>query len=114
MLPLAVVAWGAFIVLMLRFGVLAAITAVWTANMLLGPALVYAPGSWTGIERLRGAPADARGRRARLPQRAPGTRALRRYLAGEPSAPAARDGLVQAAESGLPGTALFAAASYAR
>ena len=47
-LPLAAVAWGAFMLLMLRFGVLAAITGVWFTNILRIPALLYAPGSWTG------------------------------------------------------------------
>jgi serine/threonine-protein kinase len=48
MLPLAALAWGTFLLLLLRFGVLAAITAVWTSNMLRIPALMYAPGSWVG------------------------------------------------------------------
>ena len=48
MLPFAVAAWGAFVAVMLRFGVLAAITAVLTANLLSFPPLLYAPGSWTG------------------------------------------------------------------
>ena len=48
MLPFAVAAWGSFVAVMLRFGVLAAITAVFTANLLSFPPLVYAPGSWTG------------------------------------------------------------------
>jgi hypothetical protein len=43
-----VVVWGSFVAAMLRFGVLAAITAVLTANLLLVPPLLYAPGSWTG------------------------------------------------------------------
>jgi serine/threonine-protein kinase len=47
-LPLAAVAWGAFMLLMLRFGVLAAITGVWCTNILRIPALLYAPGSWAG------------------------------------------------------------------
>ncbi len=47
-LPLVAIAWGAFVVLLLRFGALAAITGLWTADMLLGPAVIYAPGSWTG------------------------------------------------------------------
>jgi hypothetical protein len=41
-------AWASFVLMMLRFGVLAAITALWAANLLLGPALLYAPGSWIG------------------------------------------------------------------
>jgi hypothetical protein len=48
LLPLSALAWTSFVLLMLRFGVLAAITAVWTANLLLGPALLYAPDSWIG------------------------------------------------------------------
>jgi hypothetical protein len=47
-LSLAVMAWGAFVALLLRLGALAAITAFWTADLLLGPAVLYAPGSWTG------------------------------------------------------------------
>jgi hypothetical protein len=52
MLPFAVAAWAAFVGVMLRFGVLAAITAVLTANLLSFPPLVYAPGSWTGAATL--------------------------------------------------------------
>jgi hypothetical protein len=48
MMPIAVVVWGSFVAVMLRFGVLAAITAVLTANLLLVPPLIYAPGSWKG------------------------------------------------------------------
>jgi hypothetical protein len=48
LLPLSAVAWASFVLLMLRFGVLAAITAVWAANMLVAPPLLYAPGSWVG------------------------------------------------------------------
>jgi hypothetical protein len=48
MLLLAAVAWGSFVAMMLRFGVLAAITAIFTANLLVFPPLLYAPGSWTG------------------------------------------------------------------
>jgi len=48
LLPLSLLAWSSFVLLMLRFGVLAAITAVWTANLLIGPALLYAPDSWIG------------------------------------------------------------------
>jgi hypothetical protein len=51
-LPLAAIAWAAFVVLLLRFGALAAITAVWTADLLLGTAVRYAPGSWTGASGL--------------------------------------------------------------
>jgi hypothetical protein len=35
-------------VLLLRFGVLAAIAAVFTADMLLGPSPIYAGEAWTG------------------------------------------------------------------
>ncbi|HEX9187939.1 MAG TPA: hypothetical protein VGB87_12745, partial [Vicinamibacteria bacterium] len=52
MLPFAVAAWAAFVGVMLRFGVLAAITAVLTANLLSFPPLVHAPGSWTGAATL--------------------------------------------------------------
>jgi hypothetical protein len=37
---------------MLRFGVLAAITAVLTADLLSFPPLLYAPGNWTGAATL--------------------------------------------------------------
>jgi len=47
-LPIVAIAWGAFVALLLRFGALAAITGVWTADMLLGPSVIYAPGSWIG------------------------------------------------------------------
>jgi hypothetical protein len=48
MVPLAALAWGSFVAVMLRFGVLAAITAVLTANLLVAPPLLFAPGRWTG------------------------------------------------------------------
>ena len=48
MLPLAAIAWASFVVLLLRFGLLAAVTAVWTGNMLALPPLLYEPGSWIG------------------------------------------------------------------
>jgi serine/threonine-protein kinase len=48
MVPLAALAWGSFVAVMLRFGVLAAITAVLTANLLVAPPLLFAPGHWTG------------------------------------------------------------------
>ena len=48
LLPLAAAAWGSFMLLLLRFGLLAAITAVLTANLLAFPPLLYASGSWTG------------------------------------------------------------------
>jgi serine/threonine-protein kinase len=48
LLPLSAVVWSAFVVLLLRFGLLAAITAVFAANLLQVPPLLFAPGSWTG------------------------------------------------------------------
>jgi serine/threonine-protein kinase len=48
LLPLAAAAWGLFVALLLRYGVLAAITAVFAANVLGLPPLLYAPGHWTG------------------------------------------------------------------
>jgi hypothetical protein len=48
MLPLAALTWGSFVAVMLRFGVLAAIAAVLTANLLVAPPLLLAPGHWTG------------------------------------------------------------------
>jgi serine/threonine-protein kinase len=47
-LPLAALAWSAYLVLLLRYGVLAAVTTVFTADLLVGTSLLYAPGSWTG------------------------------------------------------------------
>jgi hypothetical protein len=40
--------WTAYAVLLLRFGVLAAIAAVYTADLLLGPSPLYAGDAWTG------------------------------------------------------------------
>ena len=48
LVPLSVVVWSSFVGLLLRFGLLAAITALFTANLLGLPPLIYAPGSWTG------------------------------------------------------------------
>jgi serine/threonine-protein kinase len=47
-LPIVAVVWSAYTVLLLRFGVLAAIAAVFTADMLLGPSPIYAGEAWTG------------------------------------------------------------------
>jgi hypothetical protein len=66
--------------------VLAAITAVWTANMLIVPSLAYAPGRWTGdavfvvLPLLLGVAVLA------FRSASGGHLGLRRYLAGEVSA----------------------------
>ena len=52
LMPFAIAVWGAFLAVMLRFGVLAAITAVLTADLLSFPPLLYAPGNWTGAATL--------------------------------------------------------------
>jgi hypothetical protein len=88
MVPLAALAWGSFVAVMLRFGVLAAITALLTANLLVAPPLVWAPGHWTGgvtgpVLALVVAMAVASFRSA-----IGGHSGVRRYLAGE--APSSR------------------------
>ncbi|HEY8232917.1 MAG TPA: protein kinase [Vicinamibacteria bacterium] len=86
LVPLSLVAWSGFLLLLLRLGVLAAITAVWTANMLIVPALAYAPGRWTGdavfvvLPLLLGVAVLA------FRSASGGHLGLRRYLAGEVSA----------------------------
>jgi hypothetical protein len=47
-LPLAVLAWSAYMVLLLRYGVLAAVATAFTADLLVGSSPLYAPGNWTG------------------------------------------------------------------
>jgi serine/threonine-protein kinase len=84
--PLAAVVWGAFMVLMLRFGVLAAIVAVFTADTLLYPALVYAPGSWTGSSVFVVLPLMLGLAIASFRSAIGGHLGVRRYLAGEASA----------------------------
>jgi hypothetical protein len=48
MLPLSAIAWSSYVLLLLRFGLLAAITAVWSINVLVLVPLLYAPDSWIG------------------------------------------------------------------
>jgi hypothetical protein len=48
MLPLALVSYGCYAVLLLRFGVLSAIAGVFTADILVGMPLLPDPGHWTG------------------------------------------------------------------
>jgi hypothetical protein len=50
--PLAALAWSAYIVLLLRYGVLAAVVTAFTADLLMGTSLLYAPGRWTGTNAL--------------------------------------------------------------
>ena len=90
MAPLAAVAWGSFIAMMLRFGVLAAITAVLTANMLTFPPLIYAPGSWTGAATLVVVPLLVVLAVLAFRSAVGGHSGLRRYLGGDapPSRPA--------------------------
>jgi len=85
LVPLAAVAWGAFMVLMLRLGVLAAIAAVWTANMLQFPALLYAAG-WIGSSALVIVPLMLGVATLAFRSAVGGHLGVRRYLAGEASA----------------------------
>jgi hypothetical protein len=48
MLPLGIVVYVAYAVLLLRFGVLSAIAGVFTLDVLLGMPLLPDPGHWTG------------------------------------------------------------------
>jgi hypothetical protein len=87
-LPFAIAAWAAFVGVMLRFGVLAAITAVLTLNLLTFPPLVYAPGSWTGSATLVILPLLAGLAVLAFRSAVGGHSGLRRYLAGD--APSSR------------------------
>jgi hypothetical protein len=84
MMPIAVVVWGSFVAAMLRFGVLAAIVAVFTANMLLVPPLLYAPGSWTGSATFLILPLVVALAVLSFRSAVGGHSGLRRYLSGEP------------------------------
>ena len=84
MLPLAAVVWASFVALMLRFGVLAAIVAIWTANMLQLPALVYA-GSWIGSSVYVVLPLMLGFAVLAFRSAVGGHLGVRRYLAGEAS-----------------------------
>jgi serine/threonine-protein kinase len=52
MAPLGLVIFGSYVVLMLRFGVLAAIAGVFTLNLLFGPPQSVEAGRWTGSATL--------------------------------------------------------------
>jgi serine/threonine-protein kinase len=84
-LLLSVMAWGAFVVLLLRLGLLAGITAVWTADVLLGPAVIYAPGSWTGATAYVVVPLLLVMAALAFRRATSGHPDARRFLAGEPS-----------------------------
>jgi hypothetical protein len=88
MLPFVVAAWGAFVAVMLRFGVLAAITAILTLDLLSFPPLVYAPGSWTGAATLVVLPLVIGLAVMAFRSAIGGHSGLRRYLAGD--APSSR------------------------
>ena len=83
LLPFAVAVWGAFVAVMLRFGVLAAITAVLTADLLSFPPLVYAPGSWTGAATFVVLPLLIGLAVLAFRSAVGGHSGLRRYLAGD-------------------------------
>jgi hypothetical protein len=85
LLPFAVAVWGAFVAVMLRFGVLAAITAVLTADMLTFPPLAYSPGSWTGEATFVVLPVTVGLAVLAFRSAVGGHSGLRRYLAGEAS-----------------------------
>jgi hypothetical protein len=88
MLPLSAIAWGSFVLLLLRFGLLAAITAVFTASMLQLPALLYAPGSWTGANAFVVLPLLLAFAILAFRSASGGRSGLRRYLTGD--APSSR------------------------
>ena len=83
LLPFAVAVWGAFLAVMLRFGVLAAITAVLAADLLSFPPLVYAPGSWTGAATFVVLPLIIGLAVLAFRSAIGGHSGLRRYLAGD-------------------------------
>ncbi len=85
LLPFAAALWGAFVAVMLRFGVLAAITAVLTADLLNFPPLAYAPGSWTGSATLVVVPLVLVLAVLAFRSAIGGHSGLRRYLAGDVS-----------------------------
>jgi hypothetical protein len=82
-LPFLVLVWSSFVVLLLRLGLLAAITAVWTANMLGLPPLLYAPGSWTGAATWVIVPLLILAAVLAFRSATFGHSGLKRYLAGE-------------------------------
>jgi serine/threonine-protein kinase len=84
-LPLSIAAWGGFVLMMLRLGVLAAITAIWTMNVLVATAPVYAPGSWTGDSTFVVLPVLLGTAVFAFRSASGGRMGLRRYLAGEVS-----------------------------
>jgi serine/threonine-protein kinase len=83
LLPLAALAWVSFVAMMLRFGVLAAITAILTANLLVFPPLLYAPGSWTGAATFVVLPVLVVSAVLAFRSAVGGHLGLRRYLAGD-------------------------------
>ena len=83
LLPLAVCAWGSFLLLLLRLGVLAAIMAVWTADTLAFTAMLYAPGSWTGSSVFVVVPLIVAMAVLAFRSSIGGHLGVRRYLAGE-------------------------------
>jgi hypothetical protein len=83
LLPLSAIAWGSFVLLLLRFGLLAAITAVWANNMLQMPPLLYAPGSWTGDAVYLVLPVLLAAAVLAFRSASGGQSGLRRYLSGE-------------------------------
>jgi hypothetical protein len=88
LLPFSVAAWSAFVAAMLRLGVLAAITALLTANVLSFPPLLYAPGSWTGAATLVVLPLLVGLAALAFRSAVGGHSGLRRYLEGD--APSSR------------------------
>ena len=102
MLPFAIVVWAAFVGVMLRFGVLAAITAVFTLNLLRFPPLVYAPGSWTGAATLVVVPLLVVLAVLAFRSAVGGHSGLRRYLALDAPSSGSREGPPAAARHLLP------------
>ena len=85
MLPLATALWASFVMLMLRFGVLAAIVASWTVGMLQIPAPLYAS-SWIGSSAFVVVPLVLLLAVLAFRSAIGGHLGVRRYLAGEASA----------------------------
>jgi hypothetical protein len=85
MLPLAIVIWASFVMLMLRFGVLAAIVATWSVGMLQISAPLYAS-SWIGSSAFVVVPLALLLAVLAFRSAIGGHLGVRRYLAGEASA----------------------------
>jgi hypothetical protein len=84
-LLIATAAQGVFMAVLLRLGVLAAIACIWTADMLVGPSLLYNPRSWTGSSVYFVVPLLLLVAVVAFRNALGGHAGLRRYLAGDMS-----------------------------